>query len=101
MELLLVDSAAVVGDVLASLTGVLRERRALVSVGGLPVLCAHEAQLSTLFRDVILNALAFASPGGRPRLAIDADRGTCEWRFSVVDRNRGGVSSFVFTVPDL
>ncbi|NUR76389.1 MAG: hypothetical protein HOQ28_08915 [Thermoleophilia bacterium] len=99
-----VDSAAVVGDVLASLRSVLRERRALVSVSGLPILDAHEAQLATLFRDVILNALAFASPGGRPRLTIDADRGSCEWRFSVVDKSSGrtaqGVSSFVFTVPD-
>jgi light-regulated signal transduction histidine kinase (bacteriophytochrome) len=99
-----VDSAVVVGDVLASLHSVLRERRALVSVSGLPILCAHEAQLATLFRGVILNALAYASPGGRPRLTIDADRGSCEWRFSVVDKGneRTGrrVSSFVFTVPD-
>jgi light-regulated signal transduction histidine kinase (bacteriophytochrome) len=99
-----IDSAAVVGDVLASLQGVLRERRALVSVSGLPILCAHETQLATLFRDVILNALAFGSPGGRPRLTIGADRGSREWRFSVVDISDGGktkrVSSFVFTVPD-
>jgi light-regulated signal transduction histidine kinase (bacteriophytochrome) len=99
-----VDSAAVVGDVLASLRSVLRERRALVSVSGLPVLDAHEAQLATLFRDVILNALAFGAPGRRPRLTIDADRGSCEWRFTVVDksteRTTTRVSSFVFTVPD-
>jgi light-regulated signal transduction histidine kinase (bacteriophytochrome) len=99
-----VDSAAVVNEVLASLGSVLRHRGALVSVNYLPVVRAHEVQLATLFRDVILNAVAFATPGRRPRLTIGADRGSSEWRFSVVDSGfqpeAQRVTSFVFTVPD-
>jgi light-regulated signal transduction histidine kinase (bacteriophytochrome) len=99
-----VDCGAVVDEVLASLGGVLRERGALVSVEHLPVLRGHEVQIAMLFRDVILNAVAFAAPGDRPRLTIGAARGPGEWRLSVVDgssdRRGRRVSSFVFTVPD-
>jgi signal transduction histidine kinase len=99
-----VDCAAVVDQVLSSLGGVLRERGVLVFVKRMPVVHAHEAQIAAVFRDLILNAIAFAAPGGRPRLTIDAERGQGEWRFSVVDtsndRRAQRVSSFVFTVPD-
>jgi light-regulated signal transduction histidine kinase (bacteriophytochrome) len=99
-----VDSAAVVDQVLDSLGSVLRERGVLVCVEHLPVVRAHEAQLAALLRDVILNAVAFAAPGARPRLTIAADRGSREWRFSVVDTGNEpvapSVSSFVFTVSD-
>jgi light-regulated signal transduction histidine kinase (bacteriophytochrome) len=84
-----VDCNLIVRAALGGLATVIHETDADISVGALPTVRAEPMQLSLVFQNLISNAVKFVPPGVRPQIAITADRGAREWRFSVTDNGIG------------
>jgi light-regulated signal transduction histidine kinase (bacteriophytochrome) len=66
------DANAVLQDVLADLTATIHETGAVITAAPLPALCIDHAHLFRLFRNLIDNAIKYATPGARPRIHIDS-----------------------------
>jgi light-regulated signal transduction histidine kinase (bacteriophytochrome) len=66
------DANAVLQEVLADIGDSIHETGAVVMAGPLPVLCISRAQLFRLLRNLIDNAIKYASPGVRPRIHVDS-----------------------------
>jgi light-regulated signal transduction histidine kinase (bacteriophytochrome) len=83
-----VDTAAVLRAVLDGLRTVLAETGAVVTHDPLPVVAGDEAQLRTLFQNLIANAVKFRSDRP-PRVHVAAERGPAGWTFAVRDNGIG------------
>ncbi len=84
-------SAARAADIAVSnLKAVIEECGATISVGPLPTILADESQLSSLFQNLLGNALKYGHPDRKPDIHIEAVRlsGTI-WRFAVKDNGIG------------
>lgn len=66
----------------------LSEESASLSVGDLPVVRGHEVQLTSVFQNLISNALRYRSERA-PEIRIDAVEQPGQWRISVSDNGRG------------
>ncbi len=75
---------------LATLKAAIAETAAEVTVGDLPRVMADEAQLVSLFQNLVDNALKYRHPERAPRVAITASRLSPEtWRIAVADNGIG------------
>ena len=83
-----VDMAALVADVLESLTAVLSETGASVEVAVLPTIHGSSAQLSRVLQNLIANSLKFRSDAP-PRVKIGAELSAEAWLFTVDDNGIG------------
>jgi signal transduction histidine kinase len=83
-----VDMAALVADVLESLTAVLSETGASVEVADLPAIHGSSAQLSRVLQNLIANSLKFRSDAP-PRVKIGAELCAEAWLFTVDDNGIG------------
>jgi light-regulated signal transduction histidine kinase (bacteriophytochrome) len=73
-----------------NLKGVIEETGAVVSVGSLPTILADESQLSSLFQNLLGNALKYRDPGRKPDIKVEATRlSSTIWRFMVKDNGIG------------
>ncbi|EME69868.1 Signal transduction histidine kinase [Paramagnetospirillum caucaseum] len=84
-------SAARAADIAVSnLKAVIEESGATVTVGGLPTILADESQLSSLFQNLLGNAIKYRHPERKPDIRIEAVRlsGTI-WRMAVKDNGIG------------
>ena len=88
MEFEEVDMAALVADVLDSLSAALMDADASVDVAELPTVRGNSAQLSRVLQNLIANSLKFRSDA-RPRVTIGAEQGDGLWLFSVDDNGIG------------
>jgi len=86
--LLPVSADAVVGRVLSTLAGPIRDTQAGFGIGPLPTVLADEPQLGQLFQNLISNALKFRGEAP-PRVRIDAQHKDDRWVFSVADNGLG------------
>jgi PAS domain S-box-containing protein len=59
-------------DVMDDLELLIREKKAVIEVGGLPTISGHRRQLQQLFQNVINNALKYSKPGVAPHIQIKA-----------------------------
>jgi PAS domain S-box-containing protein len=85
-----VNCNQVVAAVLADLAATIRESRAEITVGALPVLQGHALELRQLFQNLLGNALKFRRPGVAPRIAVTAQPGEANrWLFAVRDNGIG------------
>ncbi|BAE51605.1 sensor histidine kinase [Paramagnetospirillum magneticum] len=75
---------------ISNLKAVIEESGASVSVGPLPTIQADESQLSSLFQNLLGNAIKYRHPERKPEIRIEAVRlsGTL-WRFAVKDNGIG------------
>ncbi len=87
-ELKPTNSLAVFSRSLQSLDLALRESKATVTNGSLPVVAADESQLEQLFQNLIGNAVKFCGPQA-PQVHVSAHRNGKEWIFSVKDNGIG------------
>jgi PAS domain S-box-containing protein len=88
LTLVEVDTAALVREVLQSLSAAIAEHGTRVEVGGLPRVCAEPTLLRQLFQNLIGNAVKFADPGS-PQVSISAVRERERWRFDIADNGPG------------
>jgi PAS domain S-box-containing protein len=86
--LVAVSADAVLGRVLTSLAGPIRDTEAAFGIGPLPTVLADESQLGQLFQNLIANALKFRGEAP-PRVRIDARVTGDRWLFSVADNGIG------------
>ncbi len=83
-----VDSAAVLGDVLASLQGLINETRATVTATELPAIVIHESRLAQVFQNLIGNAIKYNIKES-PHVQITAAERDGWCVFSVADNGIG------------
>jgi signal transduction histidine kinase/HAMP domain-containing protein len=88
LQIVAIDSAAVLEETLADLSPALKESGATVAHGPLPLVHADPIQLGRLFQNLITNALKFGRDVA-PRVEIQAQQNEDEWRFSVRDNGIG------------
>lgn len=84
-------SAARAADIaVGNLKAVIEDADAMVTVGQLPVILADESQLSSLFQNLVGNALKYRHPDRRPDIRVTATRlSSSIWRFAVKDNGIG------------
>ncbi len=88
LELIEVDTAALVREVLQSLAATISEHGTRVEVGGLPRVRAEPTLLRQLFQNLVGNAVKFANESGA-EVSITAARERERWRFDVADNGPG------------
>lgn len=88
-----VDFNVTVYNVQANLGKIIEDTNAVIHVGKLPVLQAHETEIALLFQNLISNALKFRREGVDPIINIKAKEvtgdGKHKWRFEVKDNGIG------------
>jgi signal transduction histidine kinase len=73
---------------LASLSGLVAETGATVRIGPLPTVRGDRVLLTSLWQNLLGNAVKFGD-GGPPQVAVDAHRDGPFWRFEVTDNGIG------------
>jgi len=84
-----VNTDELVHEALSSLDAAVRDARAEVEVGELPVLVADRAALAQLFGNLLSNALKFTDGRRPPRVDVTARRSEDVWEFTVADNGLG------------
>ncbi|MBI3446794.1 MAG: two-component sensor histidine kinase, partial [Magnetospirillum sp.] len=75
---------------LSNLKAMIEETGAEISVGMAPTILADESQLSSLFQNLLGNAIKYRHPDRKPEISVDAVRIKSNmWRFSVQDNGIG------------
>jgi PAS domain S-box-containing protein len=88
LSLIEVDTAALVREVLHSLSASIAEHGTRIEVGGLPRVRAEPTLLRALFQNLIANAVKFAD-GEHAEVRISAVRERERWRFDIADNGPG------------
>ena len=94
LDLVVVDTAALVAQVLGDLRAAIEDSHAEVRVGDLPYVRGDAVQLRQLFQNLITNAIKFHAEQP-PRVEISAERRETEWVFRVADNGIGIDSAYV------
>jgi signal transduction histidine kinase len=84
-----VDLSALARQVVADVAAQLREHKATLRVGQLPVVRADPDQLYAVLSNLVANSLKFERPGVPPVIRVESRRLGDRWRISVVDNGRG------------
>jgi len=85
-----VDTRRVVDRVLSQFAGRIAEAGAEIRTGWLPPVQVDEAQVISLFQNLLDNALTYRVPGRAPLIELRAEAaGTGWWRFQVADNGIG------------
>jgi light-regulated signal transduction histidine kinase (bacteriophytochrome) len=83
-----VDMAQIFRETLSNLESVIREKKAEVTSGELPVVYAQHAHMVLLLQNLVSNGLKFRREKP-PKIHVQARRGAEEWIFSVSDNGIG------------
>lgn len=86
-ELEMVDSTAVLEDVLAGLKTSIDESGAQITYGDLPSFATRAVHLQQLFQNLLANAIKYRA--GAPKISVAAAAVESEWIFSVKDNGIG------------
>jgi len=84
-----VDTAALLQDVLVSLTAAITKHNATVHATALPTVWANSVQLGRVFQNLIENAIKYSSPDRIPDIKISARDSESETVFLVEDNGIG------------
>jgi PAS domain S-box-containing protein len=84
-----IDSGAVLNEVLKNLSASIEENMAVITCDELPRISIQEIHLSQLFMNLISNALKYRSKEHSPRVHISAIDQNDNWVFSVSDNGIG------------
>ena len=85
----LCSTADLVRDAVRQLAIAVQENSAVVSYSNLPEIVGDDLQLTSVFQNLIGNAIKFHAPGIPPAIEISAARSGAEWIFSVKDNGIG------------
>jgi light-regulated signal transduction histidine kinase (bacteriophytochrome) len=88
LQLVDVDTAALVRDVVEDFSTEIAEKGAAVEVGAMPHIHSVYAPLSQVLHNLVGNSLKFTN-GDPPKIEISAAKVDCDWRFSVRDNGIG------------
>lgn len=84
-----VDCNIVLEEVLADLAKVIKENKAAIRSGPLPVVTGFSTELKLLFQNLISNSIKFQKPGIAPEIDIAAQKENGHWHFSFSDNGIG------------
>jgi PAS domain S-box len=84
-----VDCNVVLEEVLADLNKVIRENKARITAGSLPVVTGFPTELKLLFQNLISNSIKFQKPGIAPVIDISSKKENGHWHFSFSDNGIG------------
>jgi PAS domain S-box-containing protein len=84
-----VDCNVMLGEVLADLTKVIREHKARITAGALPMVTGFPTELKLLFQNLISNSIKFQKPGIAPVIDISSKKENGHWLFSFSDNGIG------------
>ncbi|BAO56174.1 sensor histidine kinase [Nonlabens marinus] len=87
-EVTQIDCQKLVETVEQDLESTIKETDAQIEIGTLPTLNGYETELSSLFQNLIINAIKFVKPGITPVISITAEKDN-GWRFAVKDNGIG------------
>jgi PAS domain S-box-containing protein len=84
-----VDCNVAFEEVMADLAKVIRENKAKITAGRLPVVNAFPTELKLLFQNLISNSIKFQKPGIAPHIEISTIRENGHWHFQFHDNGIG------------
>lgn len=84
-----VDCNVIFGEVMADLAKIIKENKAVIIAGKLPVVNAFPTELKLLFQNLISNSIKFQKPGVAPKIEISCSRVNGYWQFSFRDNGIG------------
>lgn len=84
-----VDFNAVVAHVLQDMQATIKATGAVITVGELPAINAHETEIRLLFQNLISNAIKFRKKEGVPEIQVFAEKLAGRWKFTVADNGIG------------
>ncbi|MEO1049381.1 MAG: ATP-binding protein [Bacteroidota bacterium] len=86
---IIVDSQALINDLIKDLSRNILENKASIQVEELPKLKVYQTELRLLFQNLITNAIKFSKEGVNPEVLIKATEKAHHWVFSVSDNGIG------------
>jgi len=89
-----VELGPVVREAVVNLAGMIEECGAEIDIGPLPQVLADEAQMTSLFQNLIGNAIKYRKPERRPKVTISAERQGEFWAIAVADNGIGIAPQF-------
>jgi signal transduction histidine kinase len=84
-----VDCNVILDEVLADLTRVIKENKAEIKAGILPVVNGFSTELKLLFQNLISNSIKFRKPETAPVIEITSRKENGHWLFSFSDNGIG------------
>lgn len=84
-----VDCNILLHQVLADMDNNIKENKAIIHAGKLPVVYAFPTELKLLFQNLISNAIKFRKPGMQPEVTINFKKQPDSWQFMVHDNGIG------------
>jgi PAS domain S-box-containing protein len=84
-----VDCNIAFDEVMADLAKVIKENKAVISAGNLPVVNAFPTELKLLFQNLISNSIKFQKPGIAPHIDISTTKENGHWHFQFRDNGIG------------
>ena len=84
-----VDCNVAFEEVMADLAKVIKENKAEITAGRLPVVNAFPTELKLLFQNLISNSIKFQKPGIAPHIEISTIRENGHWHFQFHDNGIG------------
>jgi PAS domain S-box-containing protein len=84
-----VDCNTALDEVLADLAKVIKENKAEITAGNLPVVNAFPTELKLLFQNLISNSIKFQQPGIAPHIEISTLKENGQWHFKFRDNGIG------------
>ena len=92
LDVILVDSATLVGEVLRNLTARIKAKDATVAVEGAPQVWADPTQLSRVLQNLIENAIKYTPANRTPAIQVIAEEKGDDVVFEIRDNGRGMTS---------
>ena len=83
------DCNVMVKEVVDDLSKKIKDTKTVVEVGKLPTLNGHKMEMSSLFLNLISNAIKFRKEKGKAKVVISAKREKHHWLFSISDNGIG------------
>jgi PAS domain S-box len=84
-----VDCNLMLEEVLVDLNKVIRENKARITAGDLPVVTGYPTELKLLFQNLISNSIKFQKPGIAPVIEISSKKENGHWHFAFSDNGIG------------
>lgn len=89
LDLTPIDSLKVLKDVLKYFESLIEQKKATITIGSLPIVCAYEPCLAKLFQNLISNALKYDEPSQPLTIEINAKVCKKQATFSIRDTGIG------------
>jgi PAS domain S-box-containing protein len=96
-----VEVSSVLKEVMKNLNLAIKESKATIIYGDLPLVAVERLQLIQLFQNIISNAIKYASDERPPYIIISAEKSVDEWLFSIRDNGIGIDNKYAERIFDM